>query len=459
MMKYVPSLDKDFKPIIYGIKDYNSRVLNANETSKLVICLERNQKYNYIFETTIFKDNTGHDDENYEFIERIIKSLLWIVGGYKVYVAGSNEVASRLTKDYSDFGNRKFDADFMSKVYESKFQVLNVDYNQIPNLNEEIIEVNNDLGGYRIGFDAGGSDRKVSAVINGKTVFSDETVWNPKINSNPDYHYQGILDSMKKASSHLGNKVDAIGVSSAGIYVNNKTMVASLFLKVPEEDFNKKVKNIYIDIAKEFGDVPLVVANDGDVAALAGAAELDSDSVLGIAMGTSEAVGYVDENRNLKGWLNELAFVPVDLNKKAMVDEWSGDYGCGVKYFSQDSVIKLANNAGIQFEDALTPAQKLKVIQKMNDEGNNIANEIFENIGVYLGYTLAYYAEFYKLKNVLLLGRVVSGKGGNTILEVSKKVLSEEFPHLSHISISLPDESRRRVGQSETAASLPSLKK
>ena len=127
-----------------------------------------------------------------------------------------------------------------------------------------------------------------------------------------------------------------------------------------------KVKNMYIDIAKnEFGDVPLVVANDGDVTALAGAMDLKDNEVLGIAMGTSEAVGYVDENGNLKGWLNELAFVPVDANPESMVDEWSGDYGCGVKYFSQDSVIKLAEYGGFKFEEGLTPAQKLKVIQKL----------------------------------------------------------------------------------------------
>ena len=171
--------------------------------------------------------------------------------------------------------------------------------------------------------------------------FSEEVVWFPKTNSDPDYHYEGIVAAMKSAAAHMP-RVDAIGVSSAGIYIDNRTMNASLFLKVSKEDFDAKVKDIYLRAAKEFGDVPVVVANDGDVSALAGAMSLEENNGLGIAMGTSEAVGYVDPEGNITGWLNELAFVPVDAAPTAMVDEWSGDIGCGVKYFSQDSVIKLA---------------------------------------------------------------------------------------------------------------------
>ena len=455
-MKYIPSLDKKFSPLILKIREFNELVKKSNKTNNLTICLERNQGYNYFYNIDIFKDGTGHDEENYDLVERIVKSLLWIVGGYKIYVCGSNYIYKNLKEAYSEKGSRAFDADFMGNVYENKFEVVECKKEELPELQVEKVELNSNLNGCRIGFDAGGSDRKVSAVVDGEVLFSDETVWYPKINADPEYQYQGILDSMKKAASYMP-RVDAIGVSSAGIYVDNKIMVASLFLKVSKEDFNKRVKTMYIDIAKEFGDVPLVVANDGDVTALAGAMELKDNEVLGIAMGTSEAAGYVDEEGKLKGWLNELAFVPVDFNKSAMVDEWSGDYGCGVKYFSQDGVIKLAELGGFKFDDDLAPAQKLKVIQKLNDEGDKLANEIFENIGIYLGYTLAYYCHFYKIKHVLLLGRVVSGKGGNTILDVAKKVLHDEFPEYSNVNIIMPDEKNRRVGQSIAAASLPKI--
>ena len=254
-------------------------------------------------------------------------------------------------------------------------------------------------------------------------------------------------------------RVDAIGVSSAGVYIDNRIMVASLFLKVSEEDFDKKVKNMYLDVAKEIGDnIPIEVANDGDVTALAGAMDLQDNAVLGIAMGTSEAGGYVDINGNITGWLNELAFVPVDFSKDAMVDEWSGDYGCGVKYFSQDAVIKLAPAAGIELDENLSPAEKLKVVQGLMKDGDERAAAIYDTIGAYFGYAIAYYAEFYEIKHVLIMGRVTSGEGGVIILDRAQEVLSTEFPELGKcIKFHIPDENSRRVGQSVAAASLPKL--
>ncbi len=174
-------------------------------------------------------------------------------------------------------------------------------------------------------------------------------------------------------------------------------------------------------------------------------------------MGTSEAVGYINKEGGLNGWLSELAFVPVDYNDDAMVDEWSGDYGCGVKYFSQDGVIKLAEMAGFQFDETLSPAEKLKVIQKLMAEGSELAKTIYEDIGIYLGHTLPFYATFYDMKHVLLLGRVTSGEGGMIILNKAKEVLASEYPEL-HIEVEMPDESNRRVGQSIAAASLPALR-
>lgn len=456
-MKYRPSLDTGFTPLILKLREFQNKVKQEEEKQKVTICVERNHGYNYHYVIDTFVDSNEHNQENIEIVERIIKSILWLVGGYKVYISGSKFIYDYIKSAYQKGGLREFDADFMETVYEQPFAVVYVEGKDIPKPNIEVVTISDDLTGCRIGFDAGGSDRKVSAVIDGEVVYSEEVVWYPKVNDNPDYHYAGILEAMKSAASHMP-RVDAIGVSSAGIYVENKVMVASLFLKVPKDAFNAKVKNMYIDVAKTFGDVPLKVANDGDVTALAGAKELNDTQILGIAMGTSEAAGYVNKEGNFNGWLSELAFVPVDFNKNSMVDEWSGDYGCGVKYFSQDSVIKLAEMGGFKFDESLAPAQKLKIIQGLNEKGDKLANEIFENIGIYLGYSLAYYAHFYDLKHLLLLGRVVSGKGGNTILEVAQKVLHDEFPEYDYVKIAMPDEMNRRVGQSIAAASLPTLK-
>ena len=175
-------------------------------------------------------------------------------------------------------------------------------------------------------------------------------------------------------------------------------------------------------------------------------------------MGTSEAGGYVDPAGKITGWLNEFAFTPVDLSPKATMDEWSGDIGCGVKYFSQDGVIKLCHAAGINLPENATPAEKLKVVQALMEQKDPKAAEIFETIGVWLGYTMKLYRIFYDADEVLLLGRVVSGEGGNIILKKTKEVLSTEYPTLK-LNISLPSEKSRRIGQSVAAASLPIIKK
>ena len=167
----------------------------------------------------------------------------------------------------------------------------------------------------------------------------------------------------------------------------------------------------------------------------------------------------LDKDGNITGWLNELAFVPCDFSEEAMVDEWSGDYGCGVKYFSQDGVIKCAPWAGIELDENLSPAEKLKVVQGLMKEGDERAAAIYDTIGAYFGYAIAYYAEFYEIKHVLIMGRVTSGKGGEIILDKATKVIAEEFPELAQkCELHIPDEKSRRVGQSVAAASLPEIK-
>ena len=390
------------------------------------------------------------------YIDRLVKSILWMKGGFKVFVTDKT-ICDYLTAAYSAGGSRQFDADFMANVYENPFQIVLCD--RVPEEKSASQAIGRHLGGCRIGFDAGGSDRKVSAVIDGESVYSEEVVWFPKTNADPDYHYEGIVAALKSAASKMP-RVDAVGVSSAGVFVANMTRAASLFLKVPADLFDAKVKDIYPRAVRDtFGpDVPVVVCNDGDVSALAGAMGLGENSVLGIAMGTSEAVGYVDEKGNITGWLNELAFMPVDAHPEAMEDEWSGDIGCGVKYFSQDGVIKLAPRAGIALDESLSPAEKLKVVQKLMAEDSDAAQKVYLSIGTYLGHTLAYYHELYGCKHVLLLGRVMSGKGGDLILSEAKRVLADEYPQYEGKLIpALPDEKTRRVGQSAAAASLPEV--
>ena len=447
----LPPLDPNFIPIL----QFNRAFLRTADRP-LGIAVERTDGQIAVCRTRIHGTPEMAPADQY-YVDRLVKTMLWVQGGYKIYVCGDQGIYDHLRQAYDASGSRAFDRDFMSNVFERPFEVVACD--SLPEAKDAPKAIGGHLAGCRIGFDAGGSDRKVSAVLDGEVVYSEEVVWHPKLNADPQYHYDGIVAALKSAAAHLP-RVDAVGVSSAGIYIDNRTMSASLFLQVPKEQFDTQVKDIFIRAIQDtFGDIPYAVINDGDVSALAGAMSLGENNVLGIAMGTSEAAGFVDSQGRITGWLNELAFVPVDAAPDAMADEWSGDIGCGVKYFSQDAVIKLAPRAGIALAEQLTPAEKLKEVQGLMEQGNPLAAAIYQSIGVYLGHTLAYYYNLYQCKNVLLLGRVMSGKGGDLILETCRKVLDAEYPELAgKILPALPDEAFRRVGQSVAAASLPAGK-
>ena len=447
-IRNIPELDPGFIPL----HRFNQAFL-AEAKKPVGIAVERANGEMAAVETFIYGTPAMHEADCY-YINRLVKTILWMKGGFRIYVRGDEGIYAYLKQAYSAGGCQAFDWDFMTSIFEHPFEVVMTD--KLPESKDAPKAIGGHMTGCRIGFDAGGSDRKVSAVIDGEAVYSEEVVWFPKTNSDPDYHYEGIVAALKSAASHLP-RVDAVGVSSAGIFINNRTMSASLFLKVPKDLYDSKVKDIYIRaITDTFGPIPYCVVNDGDVTALAGAMSLKTNSVLGIAMGTSEAVGFVDARGLITGWLNELAFVPVDANPEAMEDEWSHDIGCGVKYFSQDGVIKLAPRAGIALEEGLSPAEKLKVVQKLMEADDDRAAAVYRSIGVYLAHTLAYYYSLYECHHVLLLGRVMSGKGGDLIIATCRKVLEDEYPEVAGaLSLALPDEYFRRVGQSAVAASLP----
>ena len=450
-IKNSPELDPEFIPLHL----YNKAFL-ATAKKPVSIAVERAKGEMASYHTFIHgtKDMEAADCF---YIGRLVKFVLWMKGGFRIYVSGDETIYHYLRDIYRVGGKQAFDWGFMSNVFEHPLQVLLVD--QVPESKDTPQKIGGHFDGCRIGFDAGGSDRKVSAVIDGEIVYSEEVVWFPKTNSDPDYHYDGIVSALKSAAAHLP-RVDAVGVSSAGVFINNRTMSASLFLKVPKELYDKKVKDIYIRaITDTFGEVPYSVVNDGDVSALAGAISLGENNMLGIAMGTSEAVGFVDGNGCITGWLNELAFCPVDASPKAMRDEWSGDMGVGCKYFSQDAVIKLAPAAGIELEESLSPAEKLKKVQALMEQDDPRAAAIYRSIGAYLAHGIALYYDFYGFQHVLLLGRVMSGKGGDLLLETYNQVMRSEYPELAEkIRVALPDEKFRRVGQSAIAASLPEIR-
>ena len=408
------------------------------------------------FTTRVLPDQHPQSSGNFTYLERIAKFLLWARGGYRLHFQGPATLASKLAAHYHETTTGKFDSDIVGeRMFDHPIEVVHTD--SLPPERRSAASLGRHLDGCRIGFDLGGSDRKVAAVIEGKVVFSEETVWDPYFQPDPQYHFDGIMDSLKKAAAHMP-RVDAIGGSAAGVYVNNRVKVASLFRGVPPDVFKKRVRDLFLEIRKAWNNIPLEVVNDGEVTALAGSMSLGKNRILGISLGTSTAGGYVNADGNITTWINELAFVPVDYNPAAPTDEWSGDYGCDVQYFSQQCVGRLLAPAGIAVDAKLPLPEKLKHVQKLMDQGDARARRIYETIGTYLGYAIAHFTDFYDLENVLILGRVTSGPGGDIIIAGAKDVLKVEFPKLTDkIAFHIPDEKDKRHGQAVAAASLPTI--
>jgi predicted NBD/HSP70 family sugar kinase len=451
-----PPLDPDFIPAVLWNRAYRQRCDADSRSHPFAIALERIDGTISRYDTSVLPHIGANIPLNIKYIERLVKTLLWMRGGYRVILGGDAATAEAIREIYSATGVRKFDFDFMGpKVYGRCMEIEARALEEIFAARETAVPLGRHLDGCRIGFDLGGSDRKAAAVIDGRIVFSEEIAWDPYFQTDPQYHYDGINDSLKRAAAHLP-RVDAIGGSAAGVYVNNEVRAASLFRGVSPENFEKRIRRIFFDLQREWGGIPFEVANDGEVTALAGSMSLGENGVLGVSMGTSVAGGYVTLDGSITPWLNELAFAPVDYRDDAPVDEWSGDLGCAVQYFCQQGVARLAPLAGLEFPAEMKFAEQLVEVQKLMAAHDERARRIYETIGTCFGYTIAQYADFYELRVLLILGRVTSGEGGEIIIAKAGEVLRAEFPDLAdRIALRTPDEKDKRHGQAVAAASLP----
>lgn len=454
----VPALDPEFVPAVLWRRAYRARAATDPAARPVTLALQRPDGTTFVQEEKLLAALPENAALTLRFVEREVKTLLWQKGGSTVLLAGADDVARQLAAIYAPGGARAFDADFMgAKIYRAPFAVRAVPREEIPAARDRSVALGRHLDGCRIGFDLGGSDRKAAAVIDGKVVFTEEIAWSPYFEKDPNYHLQGINDSLQRAAAHLP-RVDAIGGSAAGVYVDNEPRAGSLFRGVSPEDFERHIRPLFSRLQQRWGGVPFAVANDGEVTALAGSMSFGSNAVLGVAMGTSEAAGYVTPEGGITTWLNELAFVPVDYRVDAPRDEWSGDLGCGVQYFSQQGVARLAGPAGFAFAADRPLPERLLAVQEAMKHDDPRARAIYESLGVCFGYAVAEYADLFALETVLVLGRVASGLGGELLLETAREVLREEFPVLADsIKLRTPDETLKRHGQAIAAASLPAL--
>jgi predicted NBD/HSP70 family sugar kinase len=452
-----PPLDPRFRPAGRARRALEEQLRASGVGVPVALAVEQPGGTVSRHETLVHPD--GHPDgpESRRSCARLLKFLLWSRGGSRVHVDGPDSLVDDLRRHHTEEPTGIFDARIAAETYLRPLEIVRTPRAEMPASRDATTRLGGHLDGCRIGFDLGASDRKVAAIVDGEVVFSEEVRWDPANHSDPQWHYEQIDDSLRRAAKHLP-RVDAIGGSAAGVYVDSGVRVASLFRAVPRDLFDARVRGIFAELGRAWGNVPFVVVNDGEVTALAGSMMAGAGAFLGIALGSSQAAGYVTRERVLTTWLNELAFVPVDDAPDAPLDEWSGDRGCGVQYFSQQAVGRLLGPAGIEIDPDASLPERLVHVQDLMAAGDPRAATVYQTIGVYLGHALLDYREFYNLEHLLLLGRVMTGPGGDVIIDLTRAVLRAEDP-VAHgaITIHAPSERDKRHGQAIAAASLAAI--
>jgi predicted NBD/HSP70 family sugar kinase len=453
----VPPLDAGFRPASLS-RLAIEKAARGSGGVPVRVAVEQPNGSVYGRETVVFAD--GHPDAaaSYASSERLVKFLLWSCGGNRVWADGPASLVAFLRRHYEADPAGIFDARLLGgEIYGGGLEIVAAPVAEFPIARERSVLLGRHLDGCRIGFDLGASDRKAAAVVDGEVVFSEEIAWDPATHPDPAWHFEQINDSLRRAAAHLP-RVDAIGGSAAGVYVDSEVRVASLFRSVPRDLFQARVRGLFGELRRAWGGIPFVVANDGDVTALAGAMLTGVGGLLGVALGSSEAAGYVGRDGGLTPRLNELAFAPIDVAQEAPVDEWSGDRGCGVQYLSQQATARLLGPAGIAVEPGMSLPERLVHLQDLMARDDPRATRIYETIGTYLGYALLQYREFYEFEHLLLLGRVTTGPGGELLAARAREVLAAEDPALAaSMTFHAVPERQKRHGQAVAAASLPAL--
>src|SRR5260370_39264309 len=226
--KFPPPLDPEFLPASLWNRAYRA-LAQIGGARPLAIALERSDGGVSVFRTAILPHEGDNIAVNHRYTERLLRSLLCQKGGCRFTIAGEPRIADYLRTVYSPEGARAFDYRFMGeRVYGRPMTIESVPYDACPEKRESAAPLGRHLDGCRIGFDLGASDRKCAAVADGKVVFSDEVAWNPAVQSDPQYHYDGVHDSLKRAAAHLP-RVDAIGGSAARVSGAHEVPAASLY--------------------------------------------------------------------------------------------------------------------------------------------------------------------------------------------------------------------------------------
>jgi len=447
-------LDPGFRPLILGLREYRRALARFGSSQSLRIGLEGEGEASDRLDLELFPMGSGHEGDSLNYLRAMTDLLLWSRGGWRLSLAGPEGYCHSLAADFEAGGARSFTATLMGRAFDRPFQVRCVPFEAIPETCLPEREFGGHWEGCRVGFDLGASDLKVAALKEGEVVFRAELPWEPAAHADPAYHARRLEDALMLAAGHLP-RVDAIGGSTAGIILEGELRVSSLFRAVGPDRFRELVHPFFKRLQANW-DLPWAVANDGDAAALASARLLGRGGVLGLSLGSSLAAGYVCRSGQLRGWINELAFAPLDANPGAWTDDWSGRPGTGGACLSQEAALRLAERSGMNLPRTLSRAECLERLIELAALGDPAAVAVFQSLGTCLGYTIPLFCEFYDPWAVLILGRVVTGKAGEILVGRAREILDAEFPEISaRLHLELPGAALRRGAQAVAAASLP----
>ena len=107
-VKHVPELDPGFLPL--G-KFCTAFLKDARQP--LDIAVERAGGEVAVYKTFIHGTPDMVEADTY-YVDRLIKTMLWYMGGFKVYLSGSKDIYEAMKATYCVGGKRSFDAEFMS---------------------------------------------------------------------------------------------------------------------------------------------------------------------------------------------------------------------------------------------------------------------------------------------------------------------------------------------------------
>src|ERR1700693_5355670 len=258
-MKFRPVLDPEFIPAVLWNRSYQAKVCESGRSQNLAIALERGDGSVSVYRTLTLPHEGANVAFNHRYAERLLKFLLWQKGGFRVTIGGDPRIAEYLRGIYSPEGARAFDWKFIGEsVHGRPLTIETGGLENTPAEREPATPLGRHLEGCRIGFDLGASDRKCAALVDGEVIFSEEVAWDPSVQPDPQYHFDGIHDSLQRAAAKLP-RVDAIGGSSAGVYVNNEIRVASLFRAVPQHLFDTRVRRLFFELQEAWGGIPFQV--------------------------------------------------------------------------------------------------------------------------------------------------------------------------------------------------------